>query len=87
MQPIDVSWARSFKAFLPDWPRVHKQPERRVDQFMRLGLPLEGASEAQISRARIVFWVIDAAHEATTRDWRWPRFDRVAVFLTKRTAC
>jgi hypothetical protein len=56
MQPIGVSWAPWFKAFLRDWLRIHNQPEgRRADRFMRLGLPLERASQAQIIRRGRVF--------------------------------
>jgi hypothetical protein len=66
MQPIDVSWARSFKAFLRDWLSRNNQPDRREDHFRRLGLSLAGAGQGQITQARIVFSLIDAAHLATT---------------------
>jgi hypothetical protein len=66
LQPIDVSWARAFKTFLRDWLRINQKLDRRADQFRALGSPLEGASQAQQTKARLVFSVIDAAQPATT---------------------
>jgi hypothetical protein len=64
-QPIDVSWARAFKTLLRDWLRSDNQ---------RTGAPIDpersachsGAGQAQPTRARLVFSVIDAARQATT---------------------
>jgi hypothetical protein len=46
--------------------RVNKRPDRREDQFRVLSGPLERAGQARQTRARLVFSVLDAAHQATT---------------------
>jgi hypothetical protein len=66
LQPIAVSWARSFESFVRGWLWVTKQPDRREDQFRALGLPFERGSQAQQRGAGLVIWVIDTAHQATT---------------------
>jgi hypothetical protein len=81
MQPIDVSLARSFKAFLRDWLSRNNQADRREDHFLRLGLSLAGASQAQLTRARIVFSVIDAAHQAATLGLATAPFRLCGLFL------
>jgi hypothetical protein len=50
---------------------------------MRLGLPLERASQTQITRARIVFSVIDAAHQAATKGLAMAAFRQCGLFPYK----
>ena len=52
--------------FLRDWLRTHNQAGRRGHKFRALGRRLEGASQAQQTRALIVVSVIDALPRAPT---------------------
>jgi hypothetical protein len=65
MQPIDVSWARSFKSIFSD--NFTTNDDQRLPQSFRfLGLDYAKASEAQKLRVKMVISVIDAANSATT---------------------